>query len=158
MVYKMSLSSNPKILLLFVFIIAAIGFGIAAFFLSGFLLGIIILGIALYLDYQIILFVRRQFASFIETDDTGLKFNLFKEEESKLNWNTITCAGISEDESGPRKTIFVYVKETDTLLTIPSEINDFDKLIGELKERVEFFMISISKGENLKEKLKSKIL
>jgi hypothetical protein len=87
-----------------------------------------------------------------------LKFDLFKEEESKLDWNKITCAGIGEEEKGAKKTIFVYVKETDTLLTIPSEINDFEKLIGELKERVEFITLSIGRDENLKEKLKSKIL
>jgi len=153
MKHTITLTSNPRMIILFLIVIALPAAGVLLLIFAGTLLGIIALAAAAYLDYSMLRFFRNHMNSWVETTDTELKCRMPDGELLDFSWNQVTAAGYCTQERG-RPFLFVYREEGDKLVTIPKEYGDFQTLLSAIRERTPFQELSLSRGETIQERLK----
>jgi len=151
--HTITLTSNPRMIVLFLIVIALPAAGVLLLIFAGTLLGIIALAAAAYLDYSMLRFFRNHMNSWVETTDTELKCRMPDGELLDFSWNQVTAAGYCTQERG-RPFLFVYREEGDKLVTIPKEYGDFQTLLSAIRERTPFQELSLSRGETIQERLK----
>jgi len=151
--HTISISSNPRMIVLFLVVIALPAAGILLLVFAGTLLGIIALAAAAYLDYSMLRFFRNHMKSWVETTDTELKCRMPDGELLVFSWDQVTAAGYCTQERG-RPFLFVYREEGDKLVTIPKEYGDFEALFATIKQRAPFQELTLSRGETIQERLK----
>jgi hypothetical protein len=151
--HTITMTSNPRMIILFLVVIALPAAGILLLIFAGTLLGIIALAGAAYLDYSMLRFFRNHMKSWVETTDTELKCQMPDGELLVFSWDQITAAGYCTQERG-RPFLFVYREEGDKLVTIPKEYGDFETLFSTIKQRTPFQELSLSRGETIQERLK----
>lgn len=153
MLYRITIMSAPKIVLLG-FFIPVLGF---AAFLSfpflGIVPGIISVIIVGYVNYIAIRYIYKKMRTSLETSADGFSLDLHGEEHFNFGWKDIMCAGLCSDEKG-RRVLFVYIEETDKLIIIPEELNRFDELVDEMKRKLVFHRFTLTADETLKDKVK----
>jgi hypothetical protein len=153
MKHTITLTSNPRMIVLFLIVVALPAAGILLLVFAGTLIGIIALAAAAYLDYSMLRFFRNHMQSWVETTDTELKCRMPDGELLDFSWNQVTAAGFCTQERG-RPFLFVYREEGDKLVTIPKEYGDFQTLLSAIRERTPFQEFSLSRGETIQERLK----
>ena len=153
MKHTITLTSNPRLIILFLIVIALPAAGVLLLVFAGTLIGIIALAAAAYLDYSMIRFFRNHLNSWVETTDTELKCRMPDGEMLVFSWDQVTAAGYCTQERD-RPFLFVYREEGDKLVTIPKEYGDFQTLLSAIKERTPFQELTLSRGETIQERLK----
>ncbi len=151
--HRMTLSSNPRMIILVLFMIALPAAGILLLIFVGVFLGIIALAGAAYLDYTMLRFFRNHLKSWVETTDTELKCRMPDGELLVFSWDKVTAAGYFTQERG-RPFLFAYREEEDKLVTIPKEYSDFEILYSQIKERTPFQELSLAREETIQDRLK----
>ena len=153
MKHTITLTSNPRLIILFLIVIALPAAGVLLLVFAGTLIGIIALAAAAYLDYSMLRFFRNHLNSWVETTDTELKCRMPDGEMLVFSWDQVTAAGYCTQERD-RPFLFVYREEGDKLVTIPKEYGDFQTLLSAIKERTPFQELTLSRGETIQEHLK----
>ena len=151
--HTITLTSNPRMILLFLIVIALPAVGVLLLIFAGTLVGIIALAAAAYLDYSMLRFLRNHMKSWVETTDSELKCQMPDGELLVFSWDQITAAGYCIQERA-RPFLFVYREEGDKLVTIPREYGDFQALYEAVEQRTEFQQLSLGRGETIQERLK----
>lgn len=154
MIYKTSIRTNPKILLLFLIMAVLLAAGIVTLIILGVLPGIIILVIAVYLNYHLIKFIRLQINSYIKETSEGIECLTTTNEKIYIPWSEISYSGTFSHGSHEKRYIFVYSDEQDQLLTIPDEYENIDKLLDSLSERFSLLQFNLDQHETIQDKLK----
>ena len=153
MKHTITLTSNPRMIILFLIVIALPAAGILLLIFAGTLLGIIALAAAAYLDYSILRFFSNHMKSWVETTDSELKCQMPDGELLVFSWDQVTAAGYCTQERG-RPFLFVYREKGDKLVTFPKEYGDFEALFATIKQRTPFQELTLSRGETIQERLK----
>ena len=151
--HTITFSSNPRLILLFLVVIALPAAGVLLLVFAGTLIGIIALAGAAYLDYSMLRFFRNHMKSWVETSDRELKCQLPDGELLMFSWDQVSAAGYCTQERG-RPFLFVYKEDGDKLVTIPKEDGDFEALYSTIKRRTSFQQVSLASGETIQEHLK----
>lgn len=154
--HRITVTSNPRILVLLVLMIAFPAAGVLLLVFAGTIVGVLALAGAAYLDYRMLLFLRSHLQSWVETTDTELTFRMPDGELLHFPWNQVVAAGYCTQERG-RPFLFVYRGEGDKLVTIPQEYSDFRALYGQIEQRSPFETLSLKAGETIQERLKEKL-
>lgn len=153
MKHTISVSANPRMIILFLIVVALPAAGVLLLIFAGTLIGFIALAAAAYLDYSMLRFFRNHMKSSVETTDTELKCRMPDGELLVFPWDRVTTAGYCTQERG-RPFLFVYREEGDKLVTIPKEYGDFDTLLSAIEKRTDFRRLSLRRGETIQERLK----
>jgi hypothetical protein len=151
--HTITIASNPRMIILFLVVIALPAAGILLLIFAGTLIGIIALAAAAYLDYSLLRFFGNHMKSWVETTDTELKCQMPDGDLLVFSWDQVTVAGFCTQERG-RPFLFVYKEEEDKLVTIPKEYGDFEALWSTIKQRTPFQELSLRRGETIQERLK----
>ena len=153
MIYRIKLLKNPKIFYIFLTILVLPASGVLFIYIFNVVLGVIAIGIALYLNYHLIKFMIGHLTSRIETSDTAIVCKTPTNEVFEFDWDNITVAG-SFKSSKAQPNIFIYNEALDRLLKIPQDYGGYEKLLEEIREKTPFQAINLSDGEILEERLK----
>jgi hypothetical protein len=156
MTYRITLSSNPKAILLIVFAVAIPVGAILSFFVLPIFLSIVLTVLGGYVGYFLGKYVYNIFISRIETSDEGLRFQTTKKESSSLRWDQISHAGHCEEERS-KPSAFVYSEDEDKLLTVPGEYDGFDELVATLRKHVKVDEIELEHGETIASYLRDRM-
>jgi hypothetical protein len=151
--HTITISSNPRTILLFLIVIALPSAGVLLLIFAGTLIGIIALAAAAYLDYSMLRFFRNHMKSWVETSDLELKCQMPDGELLLFSWDQVTAAGYCTQERG-RPFLFVYKEEGDKLVTIPKEYGNFQALYDTIKQRTPFQNLSLARDETIQQRLK----
>ena len=151
--HTITISSNPRMIILFLFVIALPAAGVLLLIFAGTLIGIIALASAAYLDYSMLRFFRNHMRSWVETTDSELKCQMPDGDLLVFSWDQITAAGYFTQERG-RPFLFVYREKGDKLVTIPREYGGFQTLYDTIEQRTDFKQLSLASGESIQERLK----
>ena len=156
MTYRITLSSNPRAILLIIFVVALPVGAVLSFFALPIFLGIILTILGGYMAYFLGKYVYNIFISRIETSDEGIRFKMTRKESSSLRWDQISHAGHCEEERS-KPSAFVYSEDEDKLLTIPGEYSGFTELVAELRRHVEVSEIELAHGETIAGYLRDRV-
>jgi hypothetical protein len=152
--HTITISSNPRMIVLFLIMIALPAAAVLLLIFAGTVLGIIALAAAAYLDYSMLRFFRNHMKSWVETSDTELKCRMPDGDLLVFPWDQVTAAGYCSQERS-RPFLFVYRSEGDKLVTIPKEYGDFETLFSTIKQHTPFQELSLEAGETIQERLKA---
>jgi len=151
--HTITIASNPRMIVLFLIVVALPAAGVLLLIFAGTLVGIIALAAAAYLDYSMLRFSRNHMKSWVETTDSELKCQMPDGELLVFSWDQVTAAGYCTQERS-RPFLFVYREEGDKLVTIPREYGDFRVLYDTVEQRTDFQQLSLARGETIQERLK----
>ena len=155
--HTITIASNPRMIILFLIVIALPAAGILLLIFAGTLLGIIALAGAAYLDYLLMRFFRNHMNSWVETSDTELVCRMPDGDLLVFPWDQISAAGYCTQQRG-RPFLFIYKEKTDKLVTIPKEYGGFENLLSTIKQRIPqqtpFQALSLGRGETIQDRLK----
>ncbi len=160
MVYRMTVRSNPRILIVYIALPVILAAAVAAPFLLGLLYGIVAIAAAVFFAWQLLRLTRRQLATRIETLTDDIVFTLHGDEKIVMPWEKIRMAGFAlhADSSGQTtrrdRRLFVYNETEDRMFTLTDEFADMDGLAAELRGKTDFRELVLAPGETLKEKLR----
>ena len=157
MIYRITVRSNPRILALFIVLPAIVAAGVAMIYLLGAAIGLAALAFAIYFAYMLGKMGLQQLRTRIKTDDDGIVFTLHNGQKAEFPWTSITLAGISvePEKRGTLERLFVYRGDSDRLMAVTREFENFDGLAAEVRAKVELRNVTLASGEGLKAKLKS---
>ncbi len=149
----MTVSSNPRLLFLAALCLALLGAGVAAVILLG-LIGLLLLGGAAYLIYQLARFAGRHLASWIESGEEGLRVRLPDGEVQSMSWEEIILGGRASRPKGP-PLLFLYAPDQDRFLAVPREYSHLEELEDSLRRHTDFREIELDQKESIEERLKA---
>ncbi len=160
MVYRITVRSNPRILIIYLLMPVLVALGIGAIFLLGALFGLIALGVAIFIVWSMLKLARRQLATRVETLTDEILFVMHGDEKVSFPWEKIRIAGLAveQDAQGRMRTkerrLFVYNEEDDKMFALNDEFEGLDNLAEELKSHADFRELVLVSGETLKGKLR----
>ncbi len=153
----MTVTSNPRILILGIVVLAMFGVAVLGFVLLSLAFGLIFLAVAVYLSYQLLKFARSHLASRIRTGDDGIAFDLPTNEHEEFAWGDITLSGSCTPTRG-KPFSFVYCEGKDRLITIPREYTDFEALTAAIERQAPAFeRFHLGPGVTIHEKLRERL-
>jgi hypothetical protein len=155
--YRISFASNPKLLLLFLFMLVLPAAAVFALLSFGIFLGVIAIALALFFEYSLIRFTINHLKSRIDTEESGIRCFTPEKEELFYHWSSITHAGSYREKRRGGGYLFIYDSSEDKLLKIPDEYSDFDRLTQEIRENTPYKELDLKEGESLEEYLKDKL-
>lgn len=135
-VYHFEIAKSPRVLLIPAIVVVLAGASLALAVLVNALLGLVALGITIWVGYHFLKAFRHQLASRISTTDEGITCYTSVGEKVQMEWAQITLAG-RYLVAASRRLLFLYDDANDRLIKIPPQFSDYDQLEGELAERVE---------------------
>jgi hypothetical protein len=156
MTHRVTVASNPRMLLLAPVLLALPASGVLLLVYAGTLVGILALAGSAYLDYTMIRFLYRNLRSRVVTSDAQISCRLPGGEDLVFPWRAITAAGYCTQPRG-RSFLFVYDQKMDKIVTIPDEYSLFGELKSELRRRVPpaiFQELSLEAGQTIQERLR----
>ena len=153
MTYRMTIRSNPKLLIVPAVIVVLFGCALAAFAV-GPALGIIGLVVAAYLSFILARFVQKQLRCAVEVREEGFSLDLYGEEKVKIVWEQVSHLGTAREQRG-RRVLFLYREDEDKLLQVPDEFERFDELVAEVAPHGQMMEIELEQDETLKDRLRS---
>jgi hypothetical protein len=156
MTHRVTLASNPRMLLLGLVLLALPAIGVLLLVYAGTLIGVVALAGAAYLDYSMVRFLCRNLRSRVVTSDTGMSCRLSSGEELVFPWPAVTIAGYCVQPRG-RPFLFVYDEKMDKIVTIPDEYSLFEELKSELRRRIPpavFQEVSLEAGQTIQQRLR----
>jgi hypothetical protein len=153
MEYRITLTSNPKIILLIVVTIALPVVGVLSFFVFPIIMSVIIAAAGFYFAYHLVKFLISTLGSHITTREDGVLFHISRNDDVDYSWDAITHAGLCASDK-KRRTLYVYQEDEDKLVTVPNDYDRFDELIGELRAHVEVPEARLAEGETVRDHLR----
>jgi hypothetical protein len=153
MVYRISLASNPRLILIFLIILALPAAGVAAVIFLGIFWGIVTCAAALFMDYHLCRYTLNILKSRVRTDDEGIRCITPDKEELFFPWDAVTYAG-SCREKGDRPSLFLYSEAENKFLKIPDEYSQFHQLEAELRNKTDFRKVDLEDDMTLADYLK----
>ncbi len=152
MVYRMTVRSNPRLLIVPLVVLVLFGLSLAAFSAGPFL-GIAGLAVTAYIAYVLFRFVSKQLRCTVEVVDGGVRLDLYGEEKISLEWGDVTHRGVATD-SRRRRLLFLYRESADKLLVVPDEFERFDALLAEVLAHGELQELTLEANETIKDRLR----
>ena len=159
-VYRISLRSNPRLLVFYLIMPVFLAAGVGALFLLGIIFGLIALAAAAFLVWSMLKLARRELATKVETLTDEILFVMHGDEKISFPWEKIRIAGIAveQDAKGRMRTkerrLFIYNEQDDKMFALNDEFENLDNLASELRSRTDFREIVLVTGETLKGKLR----
>ena len=129
------------------------GLAVLSFVFAGVFPGIVVSVIGGYISYIILRFIRKQLATYLETEQEAVKVNLYGEEEISLRWDEVTFTGTCVDEENTRS-LFIYASGSDQLVVVPEELGAFGELSEILRDKGEYHEFELGKGETIKDRVR----
>ena len=154
MTYRITVKSNPRLLIIFAIFVLLLGTAIAVFFVFGIIIGIVGAIVVVYLDYQLYKFLRLQLGSYVSVDEDGAHCVTSVGENIDFPWESITHAGVCTGRRN-RRTAFVYDEDRDQLVTIPDSFAALDDLISELGTHISLGSYQLKPEETVRARLRS---
>jgi hypothetical protein len=134
--------------------------GVLAWRYAGPVVGVVVLAIAVYLDFRILRFLRKHLASWVETTPEGLTARLPDQSTLHFAWGEVSSAGLCL-RPGSRPFVFLYDGTQDRLLCVPNEYSRFaelrEEVQGRIPETIRFDEVHLQKGEEIEDWLKQRI-
>lgn len=156
MIHKMTFRSNPRLVVMGVFIVGLPVVGVLATIYWSERFGIVLLVGAAYITYLLIKFLLPHLRSQIETSDTGIACHFSKTNSVEFRWEDLTYAGLYEKKGSPSG-LFLYDATQDQIVTIPSEFSDFDLLRQAVKDHTAFQTVQLASDETIKDWLRKQL-
>ncbi len=156
MVHRMTVAANPRLLALFVIVLAMAALAIVAFALLGALFGVIFLALAAFLGYQFSKFAAAHLRSRIVTAPKGISFVMPTSDREEFPWEKVSLSGYCTRRRG-KPFLFVYNESDDRLITVPREYSDFNALVEEVKARSAFELYALASGETIQDVLRARM-
>lgn len=153
MKYTVSLGSNPRLWILVAIAALVAVTAIAVFLAFGPIAGAVGLLVALYIDYQLIKFLRLQLSSYIEISDESSTCMTASGDLIVFEWSSVTHAGLCSTKSG-RSTIFLYNEDEDKLVTIPDTFSKLDLLTRDVSSHVDLTRHTLAANETVRDYLR----
>lgn len=153
MVYRMTVRSNPRLLIVPLVVLVLFGVSLTAF-AAGPLLGIGGLALSAYIGYVLFRFVSKQLRCTVEVVDEGVRLDLYGEEKISLEWGDVTHRGVATD-TRRRRLLFLYRESADKLLVVPDEFERFDTLLSEVAAHGELQAFALEANETVKDRLRT---
>ena len=151
--YRITFLSAPRMIVLGFLPAPIVGLAILSFVFAGVFPGIVVSVVGGYVSYIILRFIRKQLATYLETEQEGVKVNLYGEEEIILRWDEVTFTGTCVDADNNRS-LFIYADGSDQLVVVPEELGAFGELSRALREKGEYHELELGKGETIKDRVK----
>ena len=152
MTYRMTVRSNPKLLIVPLVVVVLFALALTGFAVSP-ALGIIGLVVAGYIAFILGRFVQKQLRCVVEVREEGLSLDLYGEEKVEVSWEEVTHLGTAR-EHGRRRQLFLYREEVDKLLVVPDEFERFDALVAEVAPHGDMLELELEQNETLKVRLR----
>ena len=156
MVYRITVASNPRVLIIVALVVLAPAVGVASFFFVHPLIAVGLSALGAFFSYAFGKFLKQTLGSRIETSDEGLAFDLGPGDRAFFRWDEITLAGRYSEGKG-KKYLYVYKEDGDRLMTIPDEYAGFPRLVAAVAERHEVEELTLASGETLAERLRARL-
>ena len=156
MTYRVSLRSNPRLNLLLVVVGLVSLTAIVVFAAFGVLAGVVALAVAVYIDYQLIKFLKLQLASLVDVSEDGLHCITSAGETLDFPWDSVTHAGVCMSRRH-HKTIFLYDEPEDKLVTIPHSFGSIDNLETEISSHIQLAQYTLVADETVRDRIRSLI-
>ena len=156
MVYRITLKSNPKILLVALIVVATPVGALLTFLFLPPLVSVILTVVGGYLSYHLGKFFFTTLRSRISVSDEGPVFDLSAKETVRFEWAEITHAGLCSRTKGGR-VAYVYNDTEDKLITVPDEYADFGGFVEELRSGTEVEDVSLAEDQTVQDYLREKI-
>ena len=153
MTSRITIISNPRILLVILFVILFPVLCAFSYRLFGVIIGVILFLFSLFFCYHIILYLVRKLSMKIIFSENRIRFYFNKKNDVSIPWQEITFAGSYVQEKG-ESSVFVYYEEKDKLFTISKEFTHYRELIDHIKQHTDFKNITLDKSETIEEHLK----
>jgi hypothetical protein len=154
MIHRMTVHSNPRLLLFYVLLVGIPAAGAATFFVLPGLWAVGVLGGALFVDYQLFKFGRTYTESTIESSEDELAINIPGQDRVAIALSELTLAG--EFAINGTATIFLYNKANDKLYTIPNEYTGFDQMRELVRSKAPYEKVEALTMPGLKHYLKER--
>ena len=154
MISRITLKSNPKIIIFIGMLLVFLAAGIFLAIFVNILIGIIVMALALYISYSMYKVLRDQFRSRITAEKSSIHFLLPGNEEHTIRWKDITHSGLFIHSGRKKRQLFVYREPEDKLIAIPDEFTDFDAIIELLQQKTPFYSLEQQGTESLNEAVK----
>ena len=105
-VYRITVRSNPRILVIYILMPVLLAAGAGAIFLLGIIFGFIALAAAGFLVWSMLKLTRRQLATRVQTFTDEILFVMHGDEKVSFPWEKIRIAGmaVEQDEKGRMRT------------------------------------------------------
>lgn len=154
MTYRITVSSNPRSLLIIFIVVVLPVTGVLSIIFLHPVVGAIITVVGCFFSYQLSKYVINIFKSRLDTTDEGLVYKMSAKESASLAWEEISHSGYCEQE-GAKPFVFVYSEVNDRLLSIPNEYDGFDRLVEELREKLDLKDVKLKATETITDYLKT---
>ena len=153
MIHRISVFSNPGIIITgIILLIATAGAVLAALFLNV-LAGIIILGVTIYFGNSMLKYIRPIIGTYIISDDLGISAHFYGGEKKTFLFTEITHSGICVDDKN-KETIYIYDSKIDSYISIPPQYSGFEIIKEALSGHCDFETYNLESGQDIKDKLK----
>jgi hypothetical protein len=160
MVYRMTVRSNPRILVIYILVPLLVAGATSLVFVAGPVIGLIALAVVLFFAWNILKLTRRQLSTRIETLTDEVVFTLHGDEKVSFAWDEIRLTGMAlnaDNEGTPLRKgrrLFIYREKDDKMFALTDEFEGLDQLAAELRGRTAFHEIVLSPAEALKDRLR----
>lgn len=154
MTYRITFTSNPRMIMLVLLMILAAAFVVFLFAIGSSIAGLISLVVIGYLEFQAGRHLNGQLTSSVVTNDEGVTVQHAGIGIRTFPWEQISRAGYAVPRNKrERPVVFIYNEEDDRLITIPDEFESFRSLMAEVRRRTDFEDIVLAPDETLEARL-----
>jgi hypothetical protein len=136
MIHRISLISNPRIIIPFLLLLAITGGGITLIALVNTTIGVIVLIIAALFFNGVIKVVVPALKSSIETTETSLTYYTGYGAKDSFNFDKVSKAGLV-NSNGRRTYLFLFSSDSGKYVSVPDEFTKFEMLVNHVKQFVE---------------------
>lgn len=156
MIHRITLRSNPRLLLLGLLIA---GLPLGGLFLAVYLrspIGIAALLGAGYVSYQFIRFLIPLMQSRIESSEEGITCHFSGKDPMVFHWKMISHAGLCR-QKWQKPCLFLYQETNDQFVIIPQEFSHFEHLADEVRKKTPYQEIRLERDDTLQRWLKDQL-
>jgi hypothetical protein len=155
MIHRMTLTSNPRLIIFFTILTGLPLSGAASFNFFPPTLAAGALALGGFLSYKLYRFAQPYLGTKIETGKDAILFSLPGEGDLAFPWKEVSLSGRCTAYRG-RPFVFVYHAGRDKLITIPYEYTDMKGLESTLEEKSPFEIFHFEPGMTLRAILKER--
>lgn len=156
MIHKMTLRSNPRLILFGLLVPGVPLLGVFLLVFLGGIWGIVALLGCSFFTYQFTTFMLPHVRIRIETTEDGITCIRPGNYNIAFQWPEVSHAGLVRQES-QKPSIFLYSEEHDRFVTISEEFSNFEQLLATVKEHTPFQEIQLAKTDSIQEWLRQQL-